>query len=95
LAETHQSDPHAGERPSVYQTLFRNPAPPEHSPGPKVRTRITSAEQNLDIEVDVNDPHGLVKRIIIVAAQPGSASQQDELELTVESRLETRSEPES
>jgi hypothetical protein len=77
------------------KTLFRNPGPPEHPPGPKVRTHITSAEQDLDIEVDVNDPHGLVKRIIIVAAQPGAANLQDELELTIESRLETRSEPES
>jgi hypothetical protein len=77
------------------KTLFRNPGSPEHSPGPKVRTHIASSEQRLDIEVDVNDPHSLVKRIIIVTAQPGAASPQDELELTIESRFDTRSEPES
>jgi hypothetical protein len=76
------------------KTLFRNSAPPEQPPGPKVRTHITSIEQQLDIEVDVNDPHGFVKRIIIVASQPGAAAPDDELELTIESRSETRSEPE-
>jgi hypothetical protein len=77
------------------KTLFRNPGAPEQSAGPRVRTHITSREQQLDIEVDVNDPHGFVKRIIIVAAQPGAKTIEDELELTIESRLEARSEPES
>lgn len=77
------------------KTLFRNPASPEQSPGPKVRTHIRSGEQRLDIEVDVNDPHGYVKRIIIVATQPGAENVQDELELTIESQLDKASEPES
>jgi hypothetical protein len=76
--------------------LFRNPSAREQSPGPKVRTHISSGEQLLDIEVDINDPHGQVKRIIIVAAAPGADALEDELELTIENRLgTTRSEPES
>jgi hypothetical protein len=78
------------------KTLFRNPGAREQSPGSKVRTHIKSGEQQLDIEVDVNDLHGFVKRIIIVAAPPGAESPEDELELTIENRLaSTRSEPES
>ncbi|HEY0672896.1 MAG TPA: hypothetical protein VGD27_11540, partial [Longimicrobiales bacterium] len=48
------------------KTLFRNPAPREQPPGPKTRTRITSAEQQVDVEVELNDPHNVVKRIIVV-----------------------------
>lgn len=78
------------------KTLFRNPSAREQSPGPKIRTHITSTEQQLDVEVDVNDPHGFIKRIIIVAARPGADSVEDELELTIENRLgNVRSEPES
>lgn len=66
------------------KTLFRNTGPREGSPGPKVRTQISSPEQQLDIEVDVNDPRGVVKRVIIVTAPPGSDSAEDELEFTIE-----------
>jgi hypothetical protein len=66
------------------KTLFRNPASPEHSPGPRVRTRISSDEQHMDVEVDVNDPRGVVRRIIIVTAPPGSDTVEDELEFTIE-----------
>ncbi|MGQ0813120.1 MAG: hypothetical protein ACT4O1_01480 [Gemmatimonadota bacterium] len=67
------------------KTLFRNSGPREQSPGLTVRTRITSAEQQLDIEVDVNDPHGVVKRIIVVTAPSGGATI-DEVEFTLENR---------
>ncbi|MGQ0560394.1 MAG: hypothetical protein ACT443_00815 [Gemmatimonadota bacterium] len=66
------------------KTLFRNPGPREQAPGPKIRTRITSAEQQLAVEVDVDDPGGLVKRIIIVTAPPDSDTVADELEFTIE-----------
>lgn len=65
------------------KTLVRNPGPREQSPGPKVRTRVVSAEQQLDVEVDLNDPGGVVKRIIIVTSN-ASAGDGDELELTIE-----------
>jgi hypothetical protein len=69
------------------KTLFRNPTGREQSPGPKVRTRIVSPEQHLDVEVDVDDPRGVVKRIIIVTAPAGSDAPEDELEFTIENRL--------
>jgi hypothetical protein len=42
-------------------TLFRNPTPvPQSRPGPQVRTRIRSPEQEIDLEVSVNsDAHHL------------------------------------
>ena len=62
------------------KTLVRNPAPREQAPGPKARTRITSAEQELDVEVDIDDPKGVVRRVIIVT------SLDDELEFTLEAQ---------
>ncbi len=64
--------------------LFRNPTPREQPPGPKSRTRITSAEQRLDVEVDLDDPHGVVRRIIVVTA-PGTAdTSEEELEFIIQ-----------
>jgi hypothetical protein len=77
------------------KTLVRNPAAPEHAPGRSVRTRITSAEQQLDIEVDINDPRGVIKRIIVVTAPAGAESVEDELEFTIEHRMLPGSEPKS
>jgi hypothetical protein len=47
------------------KTLFRNPGRREQDPGPRVRTRIKSPEQGLDFEIVVNDPDGVVKRVIV------------------------------
>lgn len=68
------------------KTLFRNVTTREHSPGPKVRTRVQSNEQELDVEIEVHDPRGIVKRIIIVTAPPGEEAAEDELEFTIESQ---------
>lgn len=65
------------------KTLFRNPTQREQPPGPKVRTRITSPEQQVDVEVDIDDPHGVVKRVIIVTG-PAAGSSDDELEFIVQ-----------
>lgn len=67
------------------KTLFRNSGPRESAAGPRIRTRVQSQEQNLDVEIEVNDPRGVVKRIILVTAPAGSVSAEDELEITVES----------
>ena len=75
------------------KTLVRNPSAPEQAPGRNVRTRITSQEQQLDIEVDINDPRGVIKRIIVITAPPGSDSQEEELEFTIEHRIRPDSEP--
>ncbi len=68
------------------KTLFRNPAERrEAEPGERVRTRISSTEQNLDFEVAISDPLGAVRRIRIVyeLAGPGGNREED-VELTLE-----------
>ena len=77
------------------KTLFRNASPREQPPGPKIRTRITCGEQELEVEVDVNDPRGVVKRIIVVTAPATTDAAEDELEFTIESRPSPALEPES
>jgi hypothetical protein len=67
------------------KTLFRNSGTREATPGPKVRTRVQSAEQRIDVEIDINDPRGQVKRIVIITAPEGSTAAEDELEFTIES----------
>ena len=75
------------------KTLIRNPARPEQAPGRSVRTRITSPEQQLDIAVEINDPRGVVKRIVVVTAPLGSDAADEELEFTIEHREQPDSEP--
>jgi hypothetical protein len=55
------------------KTLFRNPGAKEQTPGSRVRTRITSREQKLDFEIDLDDPNGVITRIVVEAAVPGKA----------------------
>ena len=64
--------------------LFRNPTAREQPSGPKTRTRIVSAEQHLDVEVDLNDPGNVVKRIIIVTAPSGDDTVEEELEFILQ-----------
>ena len=64
--------------------LFRNPTAREQPPGPKTRTRIVSSEQHLDVEVDLNDPNNVVKRVIIVTAPAGSDTVEEELEFILQ-----------
>lgn len=66
------------------KTLVRNPGTRERSPSPSVRTRVTCPEQLLDVGVDINDPRGVVRRIIIVTSPIGSTSPEDVLEFTIE-----------
>lgn len=66
------------------KTLIRNPGTREQAPGPKVRTHVVSSEQQVDVEIDLSDPRGVVKRIIVVTSAPGSDGTEDELELTIE-----------
>ena len=64
--------------------LFRNPIPREQPPGPRSRTRITSAEQQVDVEVDLNDPNNVVKRIIVVTGPAGIDTVEEELEFIIQ-----------
>ncbi len=52
------------------KTLFRNPEPLAKRPGAKVRTRVMSRKENLEFEIDVHDPHGIVTRIVVETSRP-------------------------
>jgi hypothetical protein len=50
--------------------LVRNPEAPEQQPGPRVRTRIASAELGLELELALRDPRGVVRRIVVETVIP-------------------------
>lgn len=68
------------------KTLFKNPGQREQSPGNRVRTRIASPEQNLEIEVEVDDPEGVIQRVIVVT-RPPNAPAGESLQFTIDHRL--------
>ena len=72
------------------KTLFKNPNNQEQSPGSRVRTRIASPEQNLEFAVELDDPNGVVARIIVVT-RPASAADGETLEFTIDDRLQSSS----
>lgn len=55
------------------KTLFRNPGWKEQPPGSRVRTVISSPQQGFEFEIVVNDPKGVVKRIIVETGPPPDA----------------------
>ena len=57
------------------KTLFRNPEPPQASPGTRVRTQIASPELGLDLEVSLQDPRRVVRRIIVETEVQGADGQ--------------------
>ncbi len=71
------------------KTLFRNPGMREQDPGPKVRTRITSPEQGIDFEVMIDDPNGIIHRVIVEAVVPGTGrgAEEEMVLYTIEDRL--------
>lgn len=70
------------------KTLFRNPADRrEADPGEKVRTRIVSPEQGLDVEVAVNDRHGAVIRVRVACKVLNEEGEPEEVEFTLEDEL--------
>lgn len=68
------------------KTLFRNPGHKEQSPGPRVRTRIASSEQHLGFEIEVDDPEGVIEKVIVVT-QSSKLGGGETMEFTVENRL--------
>lgn len=74
------------------KTLFKNPAPQEQTPGHKVRTRIVCKDQGLEFAVELDDPQGIIARIVVVT-EPNQATQGETLEFTIDSRR-SRSTPE-
>lgn len=72
------------------KTLFRNPAAVrEQSPGSKVRTRIVSSEQGIELELAIHDPRGVIKRIIVETVPPGQGAE-DAVSFSVEGALPKR-----
>ena len=70
------------------KTLFRNPASRrEASPGERVRTRIVSPGQGLDMEVAVSDPRHFVSRVQITCMVPTSDGGAQEVVYTLEDDL--------
>jgi hypothetical protein len=56
------------------KTLFKNPGKREQSPGQRVRTRISSKDRRLEFEIELHDPHGVVRRIIVETAPSGESA---------------------
>jgi hypothetical protein len=70
------------------KTLFRNPLDRrEAEPGERVRTRITSPEQGLDIEVAVTDAVGRVTRLRVTCRVPLAEGGDEEVEFSIEGAL--------
>ena len=64
------------------KTVFRNKAGRRVPPGTKVKTRIASRQESLEFEIDVNDPHGVVKRIV-VETSPGERPDGGSIQFTI------------
>ena len=67
------------------KTLFRNPtARRTEDPSERVRTRIVSLGQGLDMEVAVSDPQGYVHRVQISCMIPTGDGDSEEVIYTLE-----------
>jgi hypothetical protein len=70
------------------KTLFKNPAERrEAEPGDRIRTRITSPDQDLDFQVAVTDRAGRVVRVRIACSVVNDEGEEDEVEFTLENEL--------
>jgi hypothetical protein len=70
------------------KTLFRNPADrQEASPGERIRTRIASPDQGIDIEVAVTDLKGAVARVRVAYMIVNEQGEKEEVEFTLENEL--------
>lgn len=65
------------------KTLFRNPGHREQPPGARVRTGINSPEQGLDFEISINDPRGVIQRIVVETTVPREAAAEGEEEMVL------------
>lgn len=70
------------------KTLFRNPLDRrEAEPGDRVRTRIVSPDQGLDVEIAVDDPQGRVSRVRVACRVPTGDGGDEEVEFSIEGAL--------
>lgn len=54
------------------KTLFKNAVKREQPPGQRIRTRIEAREQRLEFEIEVDDPQGVIRRVIVETVSPAS-----------------------
>lgn len=60
------------------KTLFRNPdVSVQQQPGSRVRTRVQCAEHHLDFELTLEDPRGVVRRVIVETELPDGRRARD------------------
>jgi hypothetical protein len=57
------------------KTLYKNPTKREQAPGQRVRTKVTCRDQRVEFEVELNDPNGVVRRIIVETAPGGGVEE--------------------
>jgi hypothetical protein len=69
------------------KTLFRNTGRKERKPGAKVRTRIRCRQEPVEFEIGVDDPNGIVKRIVVETAVPGRPGEQGQIVFTIDERV--------
>lgn len=72
------------------KTLFRNPGWQEQAPGPKPRTEIRSPRHGLDFGVTIDDPAGVILRVIVETVVPreGKDGEGEEIvQFSIENRL--------
>lgn len=74
------------------KTLFRNPVDRRdvQEPGDRVRTRIISPEQGLDVEISVDDPKGRVHRIRVACMVDNADGDPEEIEFIVDGESKAR-----
>lgn len=69
------------------KTLFRNPVKRrEAAPGKRVRTRILSPGQGLDIEIGWSDPRQYVHRVEVTCVIPTADGRGEEVTYTLEQK---------
>jgi len=70
------------------KTLFRNPANcGEAPPGDRIRTRVKSADQDLDLVVSIGDPLLQVRRVQVTCVMPTGDGGSEEVTFTLEDSL--------
>jgi hypothetical protein len=72
------------------KTLFRNSVRAEQEPGTRVRTRLSSPDQKLDFAVELDDPQGVITRVIIETALPTPGGADCRLVFSIEDRNSRR-----
>lgn len=68
------------------RTLVRNSSPATQRPGPRIRTRLSSPEPRLEFTIEIDDPHGVVSRIVVETRAHGDGDPQEEVGFSIEAR---------